>query len=465
MFESPATLWNCVTLATLSILTRQSHSTDKGKYYINSTQAADANSSLNFGDLEQFDFPFGKYRPCAADSCTAFGRCDFNFSQFLAIPINNSRIPELASMMEGNYCTTAQAGIDLDIAGPGIIIAYFIQFGLVFFFAVSFTLITKWMEIDGSQLCSHYGFSEAIRSSITDLQETQASYLVTIASAAIATFFGTKGTGLANISTILSWMTNDTILKGVVAAGSYPLLLIQLVLHAGKSRTWYTLLFVVVNAILVFVMHLPKDMDDKSLLPHFQQAAVDLKSCGNNAGPRTFCGLGHDAANTTGHLAKTHDYLFKINSRFPHAIYAISAILVVDWAAHTIYDGYVYLCTEMKPVSTRIRSIFASLQSASQAIQYALSRFSYLVPYWIESQVSIRDVLSALKTAYRVFWAFLELVTFGMCLLAIVEAKRFLVFLPKNSDGDTDITKWPFGQLVSVAVWFPIVLKFLYLLV
>lgn len=119
MFGSPETLWNCVTLATLSILTRQNHSTDNGPYLINEAQAIKANKSLNF-DLETFDFPFGNYRPCALESCIVFGRCHVDITQFLTSPINNSRINELASMMSGYYCTSAQPGIDLDIAGPGV---------------------------------------------------------------------------------------------------------------------------------------------------------------------------------------------------------------------------------------------------------------------------------------------------------------------------------------------------------
>lgn len=300
------------------------------------------------------------------------------------------------------------------------------------------------------------GFSRAIKSSITDLQETQASFLVTIASAAIATFHGKEGTGLANILTVSSWIANDTILKGIVTAGSYPLLLIQLVFHAGGTRGWYTLLFIIINGILVYVMHMQKSMDPGSLLPHFQDAAADLTSCGKQAGPRTFCREAM-ADNATRPSNKTQNALFEINSGVPHPVYAISAILLMDWAAHTIYYRR-HSIRDMITLFTPVRRAVSGFNYTANVVWGFLDRRGAF-------ETSIKYSESIMKDAYRGFWAFLELGTFAMCVLAIVEAKRFLDFLTKDSDGVLNITKWPFGQLIAVAVWFPIILKFLSLLV
>lgn len=118
-FQTPETLWNCVTLATLSILTRSGHD-DNGSDSIDATQVADANRTLHFGDLNKFDYPFRHYRGCAFESCSTFGGCPLEIAEFMAIPINTTRIRNLSDIMNGNYCASAHAGTDFDIAGPGV---------------------------------------------------------------------------------------------------------------------------------------------------------------------------------------------------------------------------------------------------------------------------------------------------------------------------------------------------------
>ncbi|KAF3799366.1 hypothetical protein GCG54_00001408 [Colletotrichum gloeosporioides] len=422
MFESPQTLWNCMTLATLSILTR-SHHTDPGHDSINETQVASANEVLNFGNLNTFDFPFALYRPCVLESCSdpRFGGCSPNVTEFLSHPVNTSRIRSFANVMSRDYCGFSDPGIDYDIAGPGVMIAYFFQFGLAFFFFFALKTTTSWVKSCAHKRLSGTAFAETIRRAIIDLQETQAAFLVTIAIAAIATFRGKEGTGLANIPTVVSWITNDTILRGIVAAGSYPLLLIQLALHAAGKRWLYTLLFVVVNLILVSIMHLPKDIDPSTLLPHFEDAAENLGSCGSHAGPMTFCQRFRQR-NTVKNPITQPDLFFFITSRHPQFIYLISGCLVLDWTTVTI-----------------------------------LKRWNHQP----RSDTIIRN-LSFITPIYEVFWALLEVATFAMCVLSLVEIKAFWDVLRSIGEGpksETNINNWGFGQLIAVAVWFPVILK------
>lgn len=305
------------------------------------------------------------------------------------------------------------------------------------------------MESGKPKLLSRTGFARAILSSIADLQETQAAFLITVASAAVATFLGKKGTGLANISTVISWITNDTILRGVVAAGSYPLLLIQLVLHAAGTRWWYMLLFVVVNLIMVSLTHLPKDMDPGSLLPHFQKAAVDLDACGQYPGPRTFCQKYNNIALNP---IREPGQFFPFNSKHPVPIYGISTILTLDWAFHVTYPTLQKL-----PMANSFRVL---IRRAFKAVCQSITR--------IGSRHQRHRTTSGLRESMRVnpqhihryLWALIELFTLALCILAVVETSVFLGVLRKSSEGDLNITKWAFGQLVAVAVWFPIVLKF-----
>ncbi|KAF4910715.1 hypothetical protein CGCVW01_v011635 [Colletotrichum viniferum] len=440
MFETPETLWNCVTLATLSLLTRFPHE-DPGRDRINATHEAEANRTLNFGELRKLDYPFRLLRGCALESCSTFGGCPFPLTEVLAIPINTSRIDDFANIMSGSYCASAHPGIDFDIAGPGVVIAYFFQFGLAFFFAVSFTITTDWMKTDKPKFLKKTGFARAVLCSIADLQETQASFLITVAGAAVATFLGKKGTGLANISTVISWITNDTILKGVVAAGSYPLLLIQLVLHASETRWWYMLLFVVVNVIMVLLIHRPKDMDPESLLPHFQKAAVDLTGCGRHPGPRTFCQKYQEISLNP---IKEPGRFFKFKSKYPFPIYLISAILALDWIIHTAY------CRFKDRSVGKDRSVAKSFSQGFQrglgmvheAISTILGRYRFLG--------TISDSWKAVEVhlygLYRGVWALLELFTFGMCILAVSETIIFLEVLKESSEGDLNITRWAFVE-------------------
>uniref|UniRef100_L2G2U4 Uncharacterized protein n=2 Tax=Colletotrichum fructicola (strain Nara gc5) TaxID=1213859 RepID=L2G2U4_COLFN len=448
MFEKPETLWNCVTLATLSILTRSDHD-DNGPDSINGTLVADANKTLHFGDLNKFDYPFRHYRGCAFESCSTFGGCPLQIAEFMAIPINTTRIGNLSDIMNGNYCASAHAGIDFDIAGPGVVIAYFFQFGLAFFFALSFTLTTDWMESGMPNLLIETGYARAVLSSIADLQETQAAFLITVASAAVATFLGNKGTGLANISTVISWITNDTILRGVVAAGSYPLLLIQLVLHASGTRWWYMLLFVIINFIMVFLTHLPKDMDPDSLLPHFQKAAVDLKGCGQHPGPRTFCQKYKQIALNP---IKEPGQFFPFNSKYPFPVYYISVVLILDWAIHAIYPTLRNI-----PAANTLHLLIRRALKAARDIIERIGRRRTSFRKTAESRKGMRVNPQAI---HRYLWALIELFTFALCILAVIEMSVFLGVLRKSSEGDLNITKWAFGQLVAVAVWFPIILKF-----
>lgn len=310
------------------------------------------------------------------------------------------------------------------------------------------------MKSGKPKLLTRTGFARAILSSIADLQETQAAFLITVASAAVATFLGKKGTGLANTSTVISWITNDTILRGVVAAGSYPLLLVQLVLHAAGTRWWYMLLFVTVNLIMVSLTHLPKDMDPGSLLPHFQKAAVDLDGCGQYPGPRTFCQKYKQIALNP---IKEPGQFFPFNSKYPVPIYCISTILILDWAFHATYPTLQKITIPnslrvlIRHVLKAVRQFIAIIGSRHQPIR--------------TTSGSRKNTRVDPQHLHRYLWALTEVFTLALCILAVVETSIFLGVLKKSSEGDLNITKWAFGQLVAVAVWFPIILKFICLFI
>ncbi|VUC24008.1 unnamed protein product [Clonostachys rosea] len=403
---------------------------------------------------------FRNYRECALRSCSdsRFGGCPQKLPKFQCGTVTKDTIGELAKLMSRQYCRSADPGIDYDIAGPGIIISYFAQFILVVLLALSFKFTKSWLKRtttvflaplygvplaskDASKrqkVASESRFAKSISSSLIDLQETQALFLITVAAASVITFTGENGTGLGNIQSLLSWLSNSIVLRGMVNAGSYPLLLIQLILHRADKRWWYTLLFIVINLVFVIVLAQPQQIRLDTLISHFQDT-VGLASCGGNPGPMTFCQTLNRATDNPAPAADSIDPIssptlfFDFNSRYPQPLYVVSALLILDGIVHILR-------------------------------QVVFEKHARTIP------PTILHILTArrLTTPWKVYWATLELFTFAMCLVSIWEFSRFLGFL-RRPDGnidpdepsDVNITKWSFGQLIAVAVWFPVIFKFI----
>ncbi|CAH0024972.1 unnamed protein product [Clonostachys rhizophaga] len=457
LFGSPETLWNCVTISTVAMMT-----TNGGPDTLDQHGEDIALNDFHSGSLDKFvDVGvFRNYRECALRSCSdsRFGGCPLKLPKFQCGFVTKDTIGELAKLMRYQYCKSADPGIDYDIAGPGIIISYFIQFILVVLFTLSFKFTTSWLKRTiGIILAPVYGvplaskeasrrqeaasesqLAESISSSLIDLQETQALFLITVAAASVITFTGENGTGLGNIQSLLSWLSNSIVLRGMVVAGSYSLLLTQLILHRAGKRWWYTLLLIIINLVFVIVLAQPQRVRLDTLIAHFQDT-VGLASCGGNPGPMTFCQTLNRATDNPAPAADSVDPIssptlfFDFNSRYPQPLYVVSVLLVLDW----IVD------ISRQEVSKR------SARCLPPTILHLLTS-KRLIKLW------------------QVYWAILELFTFVMCLVSIWEFFRFLGFL-RRPDGnidpeepsDVNITKWSFGQLIAVAVWFPVIFKFI----
>ncbi|KAH6963310.1 hypothetical protein DER45DRAFT_552768 [Fusarium avenaceum] len=468
MFGNAETLWNCLTLATVAMMTTGTNAPHK----LNRESVKNVTAMFNIGPLSDFTrmFIFGKYVRCALQSCSdsRFGACPPELWDFEYKLVNMDNIKRLGHTMATSYCAVADPGIDYDIAGPGIIVAYLIQFTIVFFFALAFKITKTWVRnftlasllpfhgpvksLEKATLwqkrVSRSSFGVAVGSTIVDLQEGQAVFLTIFSAVAIVTFCGSNSTGLGNISSLFSWLANNLALRGVVSAGMYPLLLLQLILHKSNNRWWYTLFLVVGNWILVLVIVQPQTIDD-SLTEHIQETA-SLNGCGGRAGPRTYCQTFNKPTNLPGgstiandaelfHLTRDIGRFFNYHSKSQAPIHVIIAFLLLDWMSMVMRMWWFENDTWL----SRRGRIWVH-QMPTPIRQFFIQRYFLLL--------------------VEILWVSMEVLAVVMAIIGIHEFMTFIDILIGGSYGEESaiwISKWGFGQLVAVCVWFPFILKFI----
>ncbi|KAG5748409.1 hypothetical protein H9Q70_008910 [Fusarium xylarioides] len=467
MFSNPETLWNCLTLATVAMM-----STNRGPDSISNDTLEEVDKKFNTDPLDEF-WRLGallSYVKCALQSCSdsKFGGCPPELWTFQCQMLTSKNIKDLGRIMSTEYCDKADLGIDYDIAGPGIIVAYLIQFTIVLFFALFYKITKTWIRnftlvsllpfqgpagavetaFHWQKVVSRSSFGVAVASTLVDLQEAQAVFLGTISIAAIIAFSSFSGTGLGNISSLLSWLTNNLTVRGMVSAGMYPLLFVQLILQKTHNRWWYTLALVFINWVLVVLITRPQTVDEPSLLKHFDESSP-LERCGNHAGPRTFCqtfnkaterGSSSTTGEELGHLDRDAENFFKFHSRIQAPMHIVMAFLILDWILAMI-RMHLFERGDCK-AHVLIDSLPLRLKSFYTQRHFAL----FTEAIWISMEV-LTIVMGAIGV--HEFAAFMRLLSGG----------------ESGSESKVALSKWGFGQLVAVCVWVPVILKFTCLMV
>ncbi|RKK11301.1 hypothetical protein BFJ66_g8903 [Fusarium oxysporum f. sp. cepae] len=470
MFSNPETLWNCLTLATVAMM-----STNRGPDTISNQTLEKVDRKFNTGPLDEF-WKLGallSYVKCALQSCSdsKFGGCPPELWTFQCQMITSKNIKDLGRIMSTEYCDKADPGIDYDIAGPGIIVAYLIQFTIVLFFALFYKITKTWIRnftlisllpfqgpaaavetaFQWQKMVSRSTFGVAVASTLVDLQEAQAVFLGTISIAAIITFSSSSGTGLGNISSLLSWLTNNLTVRGMVSAGMYPLLFVQLILQKTHNRWWYTLVLVFINWVLVVLIARPQTVDEPSLLEHFTDSSP-LERCGNHSGPRTFCqtfnkpaerGSSSTTGEELGHLDRDAESFFKFHSRIQAPMHVIMAFLILDWILAMIR---MHLFERGDWLSHKAHTLMDSL------------------PLRLKSFYTRRYFMLFTEA----IWISMEALTIVMGAIGVHEFAAFMHLLSGGESGNESkvaLSKWGFGQLVAVCVWVPVILKFACLMV
>ncbi|KAM0344172.1 hypothetical protein ACHAPU_007894 [Fusarium lateritium] len=434
MYSLSENVWNCMTLATLAMLVGPGNDT------IDKDSEREMDERFHFGTVEKFNRlgVFRTVRACAWASCSdsTYGRCTSSLWSFKCNAVSQDNIESFGKVMAGPYCQAASAGIDLDIAGQGIVTAYIIQLVLVLFLGLCFKLTRSWVRtfgrITGSfqkssslrETCREWQasfaqtrFANATSSALLDFQESQALFATTVSITGIITFDGNNKAGLANMLTLLSWMFNNRIMQGLVTAGMYPVLMAQLVMHRAGERRFYTLFFVVLSWILMVIITEFQDFNDTQFENHLKQVST-VQACGNNPGPMSFCQGIKDRASY-------EFFALTLASRF--AVHVIVSCLILDWALHFANTRFSSGGTKYTQIGGGARSLFAFAE------------------------------IKAVKLSLSIFWAALELLTISMIFIGL----RELVNLLDMHSEDGGLSAWGFGQLVAVAIWFPVMIKFI----
>ncbi|KAL6691253.1 hypothetical protein J3F84DRAFT_387209 [Trichoderma pleuroticola] len=448
MFRSPQNLWNCMTLSTVAMKVIPKPTNDT----VNQGSEKDMDDMFHFGSLRDFDqlFVFRKVRECMWQSCSdsKYGKCTDGLFDYQCTPIHQFSIENFGTVLSERYCSVADPGFDFDLVGEG--------HALVILFCLSFALTCKWTRKHiwarvgrlvgkGSsfnpsatrnqntcplvrwfiRFCRQ--FPSAIISTLMDLQEAQTLFAATISIATIVAFH--CYTGLANIVSISSYVLNNDIAHGVIIIGMSPLLLLQIGLHASEHASTYTLAFVFLNWLFVVVKSALQKRGATGFEKILKRQST-VPACGDNPGAMSYC-MNYDIATGFTHI--------KCSLILVHIL---TFLLLMDWALATLHDLYEKDCPPNKG------SRWACFKS----------RIKSCIIHRAKRLFKSSHVQSLVRKILAIVTAVLAIVSMALGLVDLVQLYKGLRLRYAPEGG----LPWSFGQITAVAVWFPVVCKFLY---
>lgn len=447
MFSSPGNVWNCMALATVTMETVQgSKRVDPGNL-----KAIDEEFDLG-GSLEAFDRlrVFKHVRQCFLQSCSdsKYGKCTQQLQRFRCESISPDNLGRFGSVIKGAFCGDADLGIDSDIAGPGVLVAYIIQVILVLTLASLFWLTylpgatarffkaAKGLRIppdfesrlssgrsedQGSGLAKTRdsgtagGLITPIYSALSDLQEAQTTFGLTIGVIFLLAF-GWGELGLANVTSLLSYTINQDMAFGLLMVSTISIAVLHPCLRRTGKHSKFWLVALVLSWILLSIAHYFRDKgwwaDPKRFLGNLKKYAT-VEDCGNNPGPISFC-LGS-----------------RLQGPDESQTFLATTIMLIP-AVHVVC-GWLF-ARELIPL------IVSAINWFTGGIRHPFDRLP----------IRLQCVLSVIGGSFNL----LGLAVLGVGLHDIIKTFYRLKTL---NDGQPS---WGFGQLVATAVWFPVVLKF-----
>ncbi|KAL2673943.1 hypothetical protein Neosp_012389 [[Neocosmospora] mangrovei] len=201
MFSSSENVWNCMALATVAM------EVVPGNKTVDPASLKQMHDQFDLGgSLEAFDklYVFNHVRQCFWQSCSdsKYGKCPSSLDNFRCNPISPDNIQNFSRAINNDYCRNANWGVDADIAGPGILIAYMVQIALVLIFTGSFWMTRRpWERLKMLKRQPFGAFGNAltpetrkerldpkhanrvtlaIHSTVSELQEAQTAFGLTI---------------------------------------------------------------------------------------------------------------------------------------------------------------------------------------------------------------------------------------------------------------------------------------------
>jgi hypothetical protein len=447
MFSSPENVWNCMALATVTMETVQgSKRVDPDNLKI-----IDEKFDLG-GSLEAFDRlrVFTHVRQCFWQSCSdsKYGKCTQELQRFRCDHISPDNLGRFGRVIKGAFCGDADLGIDSDIAGPGVLVAYIIQVNLVialasifwltylpgattrFFKAAKRFCISPDSESRRSSRRSEDRESEPaetrdsktaggliapVHSALSDLQEAQTAFGLTIGVIFLLAF-GLGKLGLANVTSLLSYTINQDMAFGLLIVGTISIAVLHPCLRRTGEHSKLWLISLVVSWVLLSIANYLRDKgswaDPERFLGNLKRHAA-VHDCGNNPGPISFC-LGP-------RLQGPDD--------------------------------------SQKSLATTIRLIPAVHVVCGWLVVQDLISFLVSTIYWFtgRNRHPINRLLNHLQCFLSLIAGSLNLMGLAVLVVGLRDIIRAFDKVKALNDGQHS---WGFGQLVATAVWFPVVLKF-----
>lgn len=457
MFSSPENVWNCMALATVTMEVVGGNKTVDP----DNLKAMDDIFHLG-GSLDAFDglHVFAGVRQCFWQSCSdsKYGSCTPGLQRFRCDPIDATNIADFAAVIDRPYCQDAGLGIDSDIAGPGILVSYVIQIALVLLFAAFFwSTYQPWTRLrsavrelrdngsaskrpgppEGTELAPPDtldlepagNFAVAVHSAVSDLQDAQTAFGLTIAVIFLCAFGGAGDLGLANVTSVFSYTMNRDIAFGLLVVGTCSVVFLQPCRQrVGKGGTLRAISMVpmVASWLLLIVAHGTRDhgswANPQKFIKNLRDNAA-VEDCGNNPGPMSYC-LGSQLQGPD-----KSQQVFKLTTALAPAVHLLSAIVLLEECI--AFLGW-YFDSRNGTATGRTRR-----SKGLQILQLCSRIFTFIL-------------LAA------------ELLGVALLLIFTVDVGKAFKMIEQINGG---VHSWGFGQLAATAIWIPVVTSFVTFLV
>ncbi|KAM5347237.1 hypothetical protein ACJ41O_010242 [Fusarium nematophilum] len=441
MFASPENLWNCMTLAAVAARLGSDDDT------VNPDDEQETDDVFHFGSLDEFSElgTFSMVYDCLQESCSTseYGTCPGSLSSFhFNSTTQQANMTAFGHFLRAKYCDDFDAGIDSDIAGQGVLISYMIQYLLVIIISISFRLTYSHSEKPTSEprptrrraRCAAR-FAGAVASTLVDLQEAQALFTLTISIATIAIFANSSASSLASEDSLFSYVVNMRISQAIITIGMFPLVVLQSMLQSSGSSSGYTLLFTVVDWILVLFVQYGQEVDARARWSTIQASAV-IPACGDKPGPMAYCARP---------LERTTHGAFQSGVPASQGFaYFMVPILMLDWARRFL---------SRRPGGSLGGRVFAALRGAFEPLMAIFRKFDRTSKF--RRRFGSNPISAGIRVA-------VEVVSLAMLVLGFTALLLVFRDLYKS---DSDRSSWSFGQLAALAIWLPVVSKFTYFLI
>ncbi|KAJ4179584.1 hypothetical protein NW755_012309 [Fusarium falciforme] len=314
MFSSPANVWNCMALAAVTM------EVVPGNKTVDPVSLKQMDDQFDLGgSLEAFDklHVLKRVRRCFWQSCSdsKYGNCTSDLENFRCNPVNPVNLQDFSRAINHAYCRNANLGVDADIAGPGILVAYMVQIALVLILAGLFWITCQPWNCLKTATRQSFGASGrastlettkevldskranrvtlAVHSAISELQEAQTAFGLTIGVIFLCAFGRpcrqrvgkhVKSRWVPMVPMLASW-------------------LLMIIAHGLKTRGWWA--------------------DPEHLIEILRENAA-VEGCGNNPGPMSFC---------LGPLLQGPDEserVFEMTIRLAPAVHVLLAIVLFE---------------------------------------------------------------------------------------------------------------------------------------